>query len=233
MNRAHAYKAARDRNRDAGVTDLDAGIDMGLFNYPVLMAADILVMSADVVPVGRDQVQHVEYARDIAERFNQAYGERFALTVPEHVTSDDRDENTMAGLDGRKMSKSYDNTIPLFADPKTLRKLVRRITTDSTPVEEPKDADASAVFTIYRQFASADDQERIRARLAAGGMGWGEMKDILFEALDAQLAGPRERYDALMADRGELDAILAAGAERARERATALLASVRDAIGIA
>jgi tryptophanyl-tRNA synthetase len=233
MNRAHAYKAARDRNREAGVTDLDAGIDMGLFNYPVLMAADILVMSADVVPVGRDQVQHVEYARDLAERFNQAYGERFALTVPEHATSDDRDENTMPGLDGRKMSKSYDNTIPLFADPKTLRKLVRRITTDSTPVEEPKDADASAVFTVYRQFAAPDEREAVRARLAAGGMGWGEMKDILFETLDAQLSGPRERYDALMADRGELDAILAAGAERARARATALLDAVRPAIGIA
>lgn len=233
MNRAHAYKAARDRNREAGVTDLDAGVDMGLFNYPVLMTADILVMGADVVPVGRDQVQHVEYARDIAERFNQAYGERFALTVPEHVTSDDRDENTMPGLDGRKMSKSYDNTIQLFVDPKTLRKLVRRITTDSTPVEDPKDPDAAAVFAIYRQFASDEEQERIRARLTAGGMGWGEMKDILFETLDAHLSGPRERYDALMADRGELDAILAAGAERARERAATLMDSVRSAIGIA
>mgnify|MGYP000208557177 CR=1 FL=1 len=232
MNRAHAYKAALDRNREAGVADLDAGIDMGLYNYPVLMTADILVMSADVVPVGRDQVQHVEYARDIAERFNQAYGDRFALTVPEHVTSGDRDENTMAGLDGRKMSKSYDNTIPLFADPATLRKLVRRITTDSTPVEDPKDPDAAAVFTIYRQFASADEIAAVRARLEAGGMGWGEMKDVLFEALDAHLAGPRARYDALMADRTELDAILAAGAERARERATALLGSVRAAIGI-
>jgi tryptophanyl-tRNA synthetase len=232
LNRAHAYKAARDRNRDAGVEDLDAGISAGLFDYPVLMAADILVMSADVVPVGRDQVQHVEYARDIAERFNQAYGARFALTVPEHVTSDDRGENTMPGLDGRKMSKSYDNTIPLFADQKALRKLVRRITTDSTPVEEPKDPDGSAVFAIYRQFASAGELDEVRARLTAGGMGWGEMKDILFETLDAQLAGPRERYDALMADRGELDAILAGGAARARERATGLLASVRTAIGI-
>ena len=233
MNRAHAYKAARDRNREAGVTDLDAGVNMGLFNYPVLMTADILVMGADVVPVGRDQVQHVEYARDIAERFNQAYGERFALTVPEHVTSDDRDENTMPGLDGRKMSKSYDNTIQLFVNPKTLRKLVRRITTDSTPVEDPKDPDAAAVFAIYRQFASDEDRARIRARLTAGGLGWGEMKDILFETLDAHLSGPRKRYDALMADRGELDAILAAGAERARERAATLMDSVRSAIGIA
>lgn len=233
MNRAHAYKAARDRNREAGLEDLDAGISMGLFNYPVLMAADILVMSADVVPVGRDQVQHVEYARDMAERFNQAYGERFALTVPEHVTSDDRDENTMPGLDGRKMSKSYDNTIPLFADRATLRKLVRRIQTDSTPVEDPKDPDTSAVFAVFRQFAGEAEQAEIRARLTAGGMGWGEMKDVLFETLDAQLSGPRERYDALMADRAELDGILAAGAERARARATTLLASVRQAIGIA
>ncbi len=233
LNRAHAYKAARDRNRDAGLEDLDAGIDMGLFNYPVLMAADILVMSADVVPVGRDQVQHVEYARDIAQYFNSAYGDRFSLTIPEHVTSDDRDENTMPGLDGRKMSKSYDNTIPLFADATTLRKLVRRITTDSTPVDEPKDPDSSAVFAVYRQFAPADERERVRARLSAGGMGWGQMKDILFETLDAQLAGPRERYETLMADRGELETILAGGAERARERATTLVAAVRSAIGIA
>ena len=231
LNRAHAYKAARDRNRELGLDD-DDGIDMGLFNYPVLMAADILVMSADVVPVGRDQVQHVEYTRDMAERFNQAYGTRFALTVPEHVTSGDRDENTMPGLDGRKMSKSYDNTIPLFADPKTLRKLVRRITTDSTPVEDPKDPDASALFAVYRQFATPDEIEEMRGRLLAGGLGWGQMKDLLFEALDAQLSGPREIYDRLMADRGELDAILASGAERARARATALLESVRGAIGI-
>ncbi len=232
MNRAHAYKAARDRNRDAGVDDLDAGVSMGLFNYPVLMAADILVMGADVVPVGRDQVQHVEYARDIAERFNLAYGSRYAFPLPEHVTADDRDESTMPGLDGRKMSKSYDNTIPLFAERSALKKLVRRMQTDSTPVEEPKDPDSSSLFAVYRQFAPEAEQEALRARMLAGGMGWGEMKDIVFETLDAELSGPRERYDALMDDRAALDAMLHSGAERARERARAVLAGVRGAVGI-
>lgn len=232
LNRAHAYKAARERNQDSGVEDLDAGISMGLLNYPVLMAADILIMAADVVPVGRDQVQHVEYARDMAERFNLAYGERYALPLPEHVTPDDREESTMPGLDGRKMSKSYDNTIPLFGDRATLRKLVRRMKTDSTPVEDPKDPDASALFAIYRQFAAPADRDALRDRMLVGGLGWGEMKDVVFEQLDAVLTGPRERYDALMADRAELDAILLAGAERARGRARAVLGSVRSAVGV-
>jgi len=232
LNRAHAYKAARDRNRDAGVEDLDAGVSMGLYNYPVLMAADILVMAADVVPVGRDQVQHVEYARDIAERFNQAYGERYALRLPEHVTSQDEAEHTMPGLDGRKMSKSYDNTIPLLGDRDALRRLVRRMKTDSTPVEAPKDPDSSTLFQIYRQFADEAGTAAVRERLAAGGLGWGEMKELLFEQLDAVLADPRERYRQLMGDRRELDAILAGGCERARERARAVLGGVRGAVGI-
>ena len=232
MNRAHAYKAARDRNRDAGVEDLDAGISMGLYDYPVLMAADILIMAADKVPVGRDQVQHVEYARDIAERFNQAYGGRFALPLPEHVTAEDVGESTMPGLDGRKMSKSYGNTIPLFCDRATLRKLVRGMKTDSVPVEEPKDPDTSSLFALYRQFADAPEIADLRARMLAGGLGWGEMKDLVFERLDATLSGPREHYDALMGDRAALDAILMAGAERARGRARRVLASVRAAVGI-
>ncbi|MGD9696872.1 MAG: tryptophan--tRNA ligase [Thermoleophilia bacterium] len=232
MNRAHAYKAARAANEAAGNPDLDAGVNMGLFEYPVLMAADILIMGADVVPVGRDQVQHVEYARDIAERFNQAYGERYAFTLPAHRTAAEEAEHTLPGLDGRKMSKSYDNTIPLFAAPERLRALVRRMKTDSTPVEEPKDPDASSLFAIYRHVAGDADQRALRERMLAGGLGWGEMKDIVFEALDAVLAGPRERYEALMADRSQIDAVLAAGAERARERARPLLEAVRDAIGI-
>jgi tryptophanyl-tRNA synthetase len=232
MNRAHAYKAARDRNRDAGLEDLDAGINMGVYNYPVLMAADILIMGADVVPVGRDQVQHVEYARDIAERFNQSYGARFAFPIPEHVTAEDRNESTMPGLDGRKMSKSYGNTIPIFTERKALQKLVRRMQTDSTPVEAPKDPETSSLFAIYRQFASPQEQEALRGRMLAGGMGWGEMKDIVFEAIDAELSGPRERYRALMDDRATLDAMLRSGAERARERARTVLAGARTAIGI-
>jgi len=232
MNRAHAYKAAVDRNRERGEDDLDAGISMGLYNYPVLMAADILVMGADVVPVGRDQVQHVEYARDIADRFNLAYGERHRLPVPRHIVDESADANTMPGLDGRKMSKSYDNTIPLFAPASQLRKLIRRLTTDSTPLEAPKDPNASNLFAIYRQFGTDAQQEDLRRRMRAGGIGWGHIKDELYEVVDAQLAGPRERYAALIDDRAGLDAILAAGAERARERAAAVLADVRGAIGI-
>lgn len=232
MNRAHAYKAVRDRNRTAGV-DEDDGVSMGLYNYPVLMAADIIVMAADVVPVGRDQVQHVEYARDIAERFNQAYGGRFALPVPEHVTAAEQDQNTLPGLDGRKMSKSYDNTIPLFDEPARMRKLVRRMTTDSVPVEEPKDPDTSSLFAVYRQFADSDAQQALRARMLAGGMGWGEMKDMVADRLEEALGPARERYRELIDDRAQLDAILAAGGERARERASGLVASVREAVGIA
>jgi tryptophanyl-tRNA synthetase len=232
MNRAHAYKAARDRNREAGEPDLDAGVSMGLFDYPVLMAADILVMAADVVPVGRDQVQHVEYARDMAERFNLAYGERCRLRLPEHVTPPEESGETLPGMDGRKMSKSYDNTIPLFGDAASTRKLVRRMKTDSTPVEDPKDADASAVFQLYRHFADPERAAGLRARLEAGGMGWGQAKDELADLLEEVLGGPRERYDELMADRAGLDAILLGGAERARARARPLLDGVRAAIGI-
>jgi tryptophanyl-tRNA synthetase len=231
MNRAHAYKAARDRNREAGV-DEDDGVSMGLYNYPVLMAADIIVMAADVVPVGRDQVQHVEYARDIAERFNLAYGDRFALPLPEHVTPSGGDGDTLPGLDGRKMSKSYDNTIPLFEDASRTRKLVRRMRTDSTPVEDPKDPDTSALFALYRQFAGADDQSALRERMLAGGLGWGELKDMVADVLEETLAGPRARYRELMDDREQLDGILASGAERARARASGLVSSVRAAIGI-
>ncbi len=233
MNRAHAYKAARDRNREAGVEDLDAGVSMGLYNYPVLMAADIIVMAADVVPVGRDQVQHVEYARDIAERFNLAYGERFALPLPEHVVSSVGGDDTMPGLDGRKMSKSYDNTIPVFGDPASTRKLIRRMKTDSTPVEEPKDPDTSTLYAIYRQIAGPGDRAALRERMLAGGLGWGTLKDIVADRLEEVLATPRERYEELMADRAELDAILAAGSERARERAARLVGAVREAVGIA
>lgn len=233
MNRAHAYKAAVDRNRESGEPDLDAGVSMGLFNYPVLMAADIVVMGADVVPVGRDQIQHVEIARDIAERFNQAYGARHALTVPRHVVDEAADAHTVPGLDGRKMSKSYGNTIPLFAPAKELEKLVKRLVTDSTPLEEPKDPDSSTLFLMHRQFASPERSADLRTRMLAGGIGWGHIKAELFEVLDAYLAGPRERYAALMEDRAALDGVLDAGAERARARARRVLGDVRRAIGIA
>lgn len=232
MNRAHAYKAVRDTNREAGRKDLDAGVNMGLYNYPVLMAADILIMQADVVPVGRDQVQHVEYARDIAERFNAAYGARYSIKLPSNITSELEDENALPGLDGRKMSKSYDNTIPLFCDRDELRRLVRRLKSDSTPVEAPKDPDSSTLFAIYAQFASEAEQAAIRQRLLAGGFGWAELKELLFERLDAVLSEPRKRYKTLMEDRKALDEILEQGAEKARARAQTMLSATRAAIGI-
>ncbi len=231
MNRAHAYKAARDRNEAAGLTDLDAGVNMGLFNYPILMAADILVMETDYVPVGRDQQQHIEYAADIAGSFNHLYGEHYSFPVPQGVYPEG-EASILPGIDGRKMSKSYDNHIPMFLPENKLKKLVRRIPTDSTPVEDPKDPDNSAVFQILRQFASEEQAASARKRLEAGGMGWGELKNELFEVLNTTFAHMRERYEELMDSGSELDDILEAGAARARERSRATLAKVRAAIGI-
>ncbi len=232
MNRAHAYKAARDRNREAGKADVDAGINMGLYNYPILMAVDILIMETDVVPVGGDQVQHVEIAADIAGSFNHVYGSSFKLKVPQAVTPSSGTGKALPGLDGRKMSKSYGNTIPLFVSKAQLEKLVRRIPTDSSPVEAPKDPDSSTVFQMLEQFGSAEVVAQTRDRLTAGGMGWGELKNLLFEVLNVQLAPMRDRYDALMEPRSELDDLLAAGADKARKRALPVLTQVRRAIGI-
>lgn len=231
MNRAHAYKAALDRNREAGTAELDAGVNMGLFNYPILMAVDILIMETDVVPVGKDQVQHVEYAADIAGSFNHLYGNQHKLKIPQPLIPESDTGQAVPGTDGRKMSKSYGNTIPLFVEPSTLRKMIRRIPTDSTPVEESKDPDSSSVFQILQQFASPSDTAEVRKRLEAGGMGWGELKDELFQTLDNLLAPLRERYDALMEPTSELDELLVRGAERARHRAGPVLAGVKKAIG--
>jgi tryptophanyl-tRNA synthetase len=232
MNRAHAYKAARDKNAEVGKNDLDAGINMGLYNYPVLMAADILLMDSDVVPVGRDQAQHVEYAADIAGSFNHLFGDRHKLKIPQLVIPESDTGSTLPGLDGRKMSKSYDNTIPLFVDESQLRKLVRRIPTDSTPVEAPKDPNSSSVFQILEQFAAPETTIETRKRLQAGGMGWGDLKSLLFEILNDVLGPLRERYDQLMTPNSELDYLLSTGAEKARPRAREVLGKVRDAVGI-
>lgn len=231
MNRAHAYKAARDRNEAAGSTELDAGVNMGLFNYPILMAADILVMEADVVPVGRDQVQHIEYTADIAGAFNHLYGDTYSFPIPEGSYPEGQG-SVLPGVDGRKMSKSYDNHIPLFMPENKLKKLIRRIPTDSTPVEDPKDPDTSVPFQLLTHFAEPERTDAVRKRLEAGGMGWGELKNELFEVLNARFGGMRARYDDLMAPGSELDDVLAAGAVRARERARATLAKVRRAVGI-
>ncbi|RCV49943.1 tryptophan--tRNA ligase [Marinitenerispora sediminis] len=231
MNRAHAYKAARDRNAEAGSADLDAGVNMGLFNYPLLMAADILVMETDYVPVGRDQAQHLEYAADIAGSFNHLYGASYSFPIPQGVYNEG-DAAVLPGTDGRKMSKSYDNTIPLFLPENRLRKLVRRIPTDSTPVEEPKNPDSSVVFQLLTHFEEPARLAETRKRLEAGGMGWGELKDQLFEAINTEVAPMRVRYERLMEPDSELDGILAAGAVRARERSRRVLAKVRRAVGI-
>lgn len=227
MNRAHAYKAAVQANQEAGDADPDKGVTMGLFCYPVLMAADILMFSAHKVPVGRDQKQHVEMARDIAQRFNHLYGETFVL--PEAVI----DDNTavLTGLDGRKMSKSYGNTIPVFAPASQLRKLIMRIKTNSLEPGVPKDTEGSTLFDIYRAFATPAETAVMRERFAAG-IGWGDLKKELFEYLEARLGGPRSEYERLMADPGHVEQVLRAGAGRARAEATPFLARIRAAVGI-
>ncbi len=230
MNRAHAYKAAVDRNNAAG-DDPDAGISMGLYSYPVLMAADILLFNAQSVPVGRDQIQHVEMARDIAQRFNRVFGDGDApfvlpqAQVEEHVA-------TLPGLDGRKMSKSYDNTIALFeGGAKKLHASIRRIVTDSRVPGEPKDAENSQLYAIYRAFAEADDAARFKAELEEG-LGWGPAKEKLYALIEGELAPMRERYDALIANPQEVEAILLAGARKARETAVPFMERLRTAVGI-
>ncbi|MDQ3288240.1 MAG: tryptophan--tRNA ligase [Pseudomonadota bacterium] len=227
LNRAHAYKAAVDRNR-AEQQDDDAAVTAGLFMYPVLMAADILLFNAHKVPVGRDQIQHIEMARDIGQRFNHLYGEHFTLpeaVVEEHVA-------TLPGLDGRKMSKSYDNTIPLFAPRETLRKLIGSIVTDSRAPGEEKDPDGSNVFQLYQAFASAGETRAMRAAFA-DGIGWGEAKQALLERIDEEVAPLRERYEALLARPAEIEAILRDGASRLRDRhATPTMARLREAVGL-
>jgi tryptophanyl-tRNA synthetase len=225
MNRAHAYKAIVDRNEQAGV-DTDTGVNMGLYTYPILMAADILLFQSDLVPVGKDQVQHVEIARDIAEAFHRQYGETFNL--PRYLMDDAT--AVIPGLDGRKMSKSYGNTIPLFEPEEELRKLIGRIKTDSTQPNEPKDPDSSSVFLLYRQFAEEARTKEFREKLVQG-IGWGEAKRELFEVMNEFLAEPRRKYRELLADSAELDRILAEGARKARELAAPTLRKVRERIG--
>ncbi|MDR1477229.1 MAG: tryptophan--tRNA ligase [Rickettsiales bacterium] len=218
MNRAHAYKAALDRDGN------DDNVNMGLYTYPVLMAADILVMDSDVVPVGLDQKQHIEIARDIANSFNSAYGGA-VLNLPEEFI---RHSDSIVGLDGRKMSKSYGNTVELFAPPDETAKKVMRIPTDSLRPEDPKD-DESALYGLMQL---AGVEENYRREFLAGGIGYGEAKRMLAEALDSLLAPMRGKYAALMADKKRLDSILAAGAARARETAAATLARVKAALGL-
>jgi len=227
LNRAHAFKAAVDKNTAEG-NDADAGITAGLFMYPVLMAADILLFGAHKVPVGRDQVQHIEMARDFGARFNHLYGQAY-FTLPEAAIEES--VATLPGLDGRKMSKSYDNTIALFADAATLKKKIMGLLTDSKAPGEPKDTEGSALFQLYQAFATPE-QTAVMRKAFAEGIAWGDAKQQLFAVIDAEIAPMRERYNALMADPARIEAILQAGAVKARAIATPLLRELRHAVGL-
>jgi tryptophanyl-tRNA synthetase len=227
MNRAHSYKAVVQLNQENGSKDPDKGINMALYSYPILMAADILMFKSTKVPVGRDQKQHVEMTRDIAQRFNHHYGELFA--IPEAVISDDT--AVLQGLDGRKMSKSYDNTIPLFADEKRLRKLIMKIKTNSLEPGEPKETQDSTLFQIYKAFASAGETAAIEMRYAEG-IAWGEMKQELFEYINERVRPARKEFQRLLDDPAIVEQELLKGAEKAREVSVPFLDEIRHAVGI-
>ena len=228
MNKAHAYKAAVDKNRAAGKPD-DDGINMGLYTYPVLMAADILLFDADFVPVGKDQVQHIEIAVDIAEAVNRNYGKEL-FRIPQPYLEES--SQVIPGSDGRKMSKSYNNTIPLFLSEAQLKKQVMRIVTNSQGVEEVKDPDSCNVFSLYKLFAKPEEQAALAARYRAGGMGWGDAKKELFDKMNRMLTPIRDRYTALMADPSVIDEALNRGAERARQLAQRKMEKLRRAVGL-
>ena len=226
MNRAHAYKAAVQANEEAG-EDADFAVTMGLFSYPVLMAADILMFNAEKIPVGRDQIQHVEMARDIAQRFNHNFTDVFSL--PEVVV--DEDSAVLQGTDGRKMSKSYNNTIPLFLTEKPLRKVINKIRTNLLEPGVPKDPDDSTVFQLWAAFASVEETARMRNEFQAG-IAWGEAKKQLFELINSELADARDSYMRLMDDPGHIEAVLLQGAQRARQHSGEMICKVREAVGI-
>jgi len=227
MNRAHSYKAVVQANEEGGSKDADKGIMMALYSYPILMAADILMFKSTKVPVGRDQKQHVEMTRDIAQRFNHHYGD--VLVLPDAVIGDDT--AVLSGLDGRKMSKSYNNTIPIFAEEKRLRKLIMKIKTNSLEPGEPKETDGSTLYDIFKAFANEDEVRDVEKRYS-DGIAWGEMKQLLFEYLNDHLQPARAEYDRLINDPGAVEEALVAGAERAREISVPYLDEIRAAVGI-
>ena len=229
MNRAHAYKAAVDANLEEG-EDADKAVTMGLFSYPVLMAADILMFGAHKVPVGKDQIQHVEMARDMAQRFNHIYCKNEPLlTLPDYQVDDDA--AVLQGLDGRKMSKSYGNTIPLFLPEKKLQKHINKIKTNLLEPGEPKDPDTSAVFQIWKAFATQEQTAEMRQAFAEG-IGWGDAKKKLFALINDEVAEARERYEDLLARPADIEAELQKGAEKARSFSRPMLEKVRAAVGI-
>ncbi|WP_394261415.1 tryptophan--tRNA ligase [Moraxella boevrei] len=236
MNRAHAYKAQVDINNATPDTDPDFGVSMGLFSYPVLMAADILMFNADLVPVGRDQIQHIEMARDMAGSFNFKFCDDKPLFVLPNAMVDE-DTPLLTGLDGRKMSKSYGNTIPLFGEDinidgeKALKKAIMRIVTNSQLPEEPKNPDDSTIFEIYKAFATPNEIAELKLHFETG-IGWGEAKEILFEKINSEIAPFREKYVYLMKNPKEMEEILQMGAEKARRESRKRLEKVRRLVGI-
>jgi len=228
MNRAHAYKASVDDNQRQSSVDLDQGINMGLYSYPILMAADILMFNAHQIPVGKDQIQHIEMCRDIAMRFNHTYGEHFVL--PEAMV-DEGEAKVLSGLDGRKMSKSYGNIIPLFAPADELKKLIFQITTNSLQPGEVKDPDTCTLFEIYSAFASHEETLAIREAYA-NGIGWGDMKGQLFEYLNDYLTPARKRYDEIITDPAYIESELQKGAAKARAHSEPFMQRLRSAVGI-
>ena len=226
LNRAHAYKAAVEANLAAG-RDPDAGVNMGLYTYPILMAADILLFGSHAVPVGEDQRQHVEIAADIARAFNRSYGD--ILVIPEAVIQPEAAE--IPGTDGRKMSKSYENVIPIFSPPSQLRARIMGMVTDSRPPEQPKDPDTDNLFGIYRHFAAPEETEAMRRKYLLGGFGYGEVKQALYEVLERTFAAARVRYESHLQDRANLDRVLVEGAKKARAEAAPWLSKVRAAVG--
>ena len=227
MNRAHSYKAQVQANEESGSKDPDKGVMMALYNYPILMAADILMFKSTKVPVGRDQKQHMEMTRDIAQRFNHRYGD--ILVIPDAEINDNT--AVLSGLDGRKMSKSYDNTIPLFVEEKKLRKLIMKIKTNSLEPGEPKETEGSTLFEIYRAFATEEETKEVEKRYA-DGIAWGEMKQLLFEYINDHLKPMRDEYNRLIADPAVVEAELQKGAERAREISVPYIQEIRHAVGI-
>ena len=227
MNRAHAYKDKVAKNEAAG-EDPDANVNMGLYCYPCLMDADILMFGADIVPVGKDQKQHVEFARDIAIKFNKHFGED-VFTIPEPVFQETT--GIIPGLDGRKMSKSYDNVIDIFLESKALKKKIGKIVTNSQGIEEPKDPETCNVFKLYKLFATPEQTEALAARYRAGGMGWGHAKQELQNVLEEHLGAAREKYFYLLDHTEEIDKILAYGKEKARVKSKAMMEKVRSLLG--
>lgn len=228
MNRAHAYKAMIQSNKQNS-KDPDDGVNMGLFTYPILMAADILQFDSNIVPVGKDQAQHLEMTVDIAENVNRNYNKEL-LTIPQALIRES--SKTIVGLDGRKMSKSYNNVIPLFGTAKKMRKLVMKIVTNSQAIEEPKNPDTCNVFTLYKLFSTTEEQLTLRNKYLAGGMGWGEAKQILFEAMDRVIAPMREKYNNIIEDKALIDKILDEGSLKAAELVDAKLRFLRKEIGL-